>query len=324
MEFKEPLLRLPIRFDAKRLSADVESLGEDVWTAHPTGFAGNDAVALVSPGGQLTDALRGAMAPTRHLLASPYIMAIMGELGGVWGRSRLMRIAPGAEVPEHVDIHYYWRTHIRIHIPVITDPEVVFTCGGVSVHMAPGECWIFDSFRMHDVQNRSARSRVHLVLDTVGGDRLWELIDAAEAGAAASDAPTMPSMASAGDLKFEQINSPKVMTPWEIRCHIDYLRSALVPGAEAGPVLKRLDRFVAGWLAAWTRFGESDDGLETYRELVAAARRDVDAMGGKGLPLVNGAPLAIALNALIFSNALAAPANRPGQQAQAQPARALP
>jgi Rieske Fe-S protein len=25
-------------------------------------------------------------------------------------------------VPQHVDIHYYWRTHIRIHVPVITNP----------------------------------------------------------------------------------------------------------------------------------------------------------------------------------------------------------
>ena len=32
-------------------------------------------------------------------------------LGGVWGRSRLMALAPGAEVPAHVDAHYYWRTH---------------------------------------------------------------------------------------------------------------------------------------------------------------------------------------------------------------------
>ena len=71
----------------------------------------------------------------------------------------------------HVDLHYHWRTHIRIHIPVITDPKVLFTCGDETVHMAPGECWIFDSFRFHRVENGWTERRVHLVLDTVMTER---------------------------------------------------------------------------------------------------------------------------------------------------------
>ena len=78
-----------------------------------------------------------------------------------------MGLGPGAEVPEHVDSHYHWRTHLRIHVPIITSPKVEFTCGGETVHMAQGECWLFDSFRWHEVHNRGTERRVHLVLDTV-------------------------------------------------------------------------------------------------------------------------------------------------------------
>ena len=42
----------------------------------------------------------------------------MAELNCTWGRSRLMGLEPGAVVPKHVDVHYYWRTHLRIHVPV--------------------------------------------------------------------------------------------------------------------------------------------------------------------------------------------------------------
>ena len=153
MHFAKPLIQLPIRFCAETLSREVESLPPSAWEPHPQGFAGNDAVPFVSVNGGLNDGFEGPMAATEHLRACPYIMALMEELGGTWGRSRLMGLAPGARVPRHVDIHYYWRTHLRIHIPIVTNPGVTFTCGGDTAHMAPGESWIFDSFQLHEVHN---------------------------------------------------------------------------------------------------------------------------------------------------------------------------
>jgi aspartyl/asparaginyl beta-hydroxylase (cupin superfamily) len=134
-------------------------------------------VPLVSPNGDLTDAIVGSMRPTQHLERCPAIMGLMAELDCTWGRSRLMALAPGAQVPVHVDLHYYWRTHFRLHIPVITNPGVLFTCNDETVHMAAGECWLFDSFALHNVQNRGTERRVHLVLDTAGGEKLWDLVE---------------------------------------------------------------------------------------------------------------------------------------------------
>ena len=306
MRLTQPLLKLPIRFDAEALAAEVRALPDSAWDPHPTGFKGNEAVRLVTPGGAPTDAIAGAMAPTPHLLRSPYMMEAMAELGGVWGRSRLMGLAPGAEVPAHVDAHYYWRTHIRIHIPVITNPGVRFTCGEASVHMAAGECWVFDSFQWHDVQNKGSERRVHLVLDTVGGEGFSELIEAARSGSGEARV-SRPGQRSGAGLAFEQVNSPKVMSPWEMRCHVAFIAEQALPDPLLGAVLKRIDRFVDGWAAAWARFGESDEGLPAYRQLLDAARRDLSALGGGRLVLRNELALYLVLDQLVFQMALAPP-----------------
>lgn len=106
MRLIKPLVQLPILFDADALTAEVRALPAAAWDPHPNGFPANDAPRLVSPDGKPTDALRWAMAPTEHLLASPYIKQLMSALGTEWGRSRLMRLGAGSQVPPHIDCHY--------------------------------------------------------------------------------------------------------------------------------------------------------------------------------------------------------------------------
>ena len=306
MRLNEPLLKLPIQFCGETLAAEVRALPPSAWVPHPTGFAGNDAVRLVTPGGRPTDELEGPMAPTEHLLRCPYIMEVMAELGGVWGRSRLMGLAPGADVPTHVDIHYYWRTHLRIHIPVITNPGVRFACGDEAVHMAVGECWVFDSFRRHGVRNDGSEHRVHLVLDTVGGERIWDLVDAAQPAGApgATPDPFLLGQGQGEPLRFEQINAPTVMSPWEMKVHIDYLVEHALPDPLLGPVMKRLDKFLEAWGAAWAQFGADDGGLPTYKQLIETMRDDLDAIGGDNIALQNKRSLYFILTQLVFANAL--------------------
>lgn len=304
MQLTQPFLKLPLRFDADALEREVRALPASSWVPHATGFPGNEAVRLVTVGGQPTDAFEGPMRPTEQLASCPYIQEVMAELGGVWGRSRLMGLGIGAEVPEHVDAHYHWRTHLRIHVPVITNPQVEFTCGGETVHMAPGECWVFDSFRWHEVHNRGDERRVHLVLDTVVTEHLWDLIDAAQSGAGETkmvrpgDRPPEP-------LLFEQVNAPSVMSPWEVRCHLAFIAEQVEPHPELEAVMKRLDRFADGWAALWARFGTSEAGLADYRELAARAHADVDALGGKHIRLRNELDVSFVLDQLIFTMAVA-------------------
>ena len=304
MRLTQPFLKLPIRFDGETLEREVRALPPQAWVPHATGFPGNEAVRLVTVNGQPTDAFEGPMRPTEHLGTCPYIQKVMAELGGVWGRSRLMGLGAGAEVPEHVDSHYHWRTHLRIHVPVITNSKVEFTCGGETVHMAPGECWVFDSFRWHEVHNRGPERRVHLVLDTVVTEHLWDLIDAAQSGA--TDAKLRPPDEAAPEpLLFEQVNAPGVMSPWEIRCHLAFLAEQAETHPELAAVTRRLDRFADAWASLWARFGPSDEGLAEYRQLAARTRTEVDALGAKDIRLRNELELSFVLDQLVFAMAVA-------------------
>lgn len=313
MKLTTPFLKLPISFSVDKLQADVAALPPEAWLPHPQAFEGNEAVPLVSPGGEMTDAFDGPMAPTEHLLASPYLMEVMRELGATWGRSRLMALAPGADVPPHVDIHYYWRTHYRVHVPIITNPGVEFTCAEDKVHMQAGECWIPDTFRRHTVQNNGDARRIHLVMDTVGGERFWELMSAALDGLEVRhEAP------KASDLQFEQVNSNPVMPPYELQYHLQNLCSHVVPFPQMPLLEKRLDRFVAAWFAAWARFGASEEGFPTYGELIARVQRDISLMCGKHVQLDNGKTFLFFFERFLLASALSKKVIA-GLMAEAQP-----
>ena len=304
MRLDRPFLKLPIRFSAEKLADEVRALPQSAWRPHPTGFPGNEAVRLVSPSGQATDSIHGPMAPTEDLLRCPYVMEVMSELRGVWGRSRLMGLGAGADVPPHIDCHYYWVTHLRIHIPVITNPNVSFTCGDQTVHMEAGECWVFDSFRRHTVQNAGSEQRVHLVLDTVGGERLWDLVEAAKQERNGAVKTLAPGERRGLPLAYEQLNFPEVMPPADMRALFDFILGHAHRQASLEPIVRRMDRFLYAWAAAWARFGTDDEGLPTYRGLISSVQQDLDALRGHELELSNGLKLYYALNQLIFCNAL--------------------
>jgi hypothetical protein len=317
MRFSKPLLRLPIKFSAEALSAEVNALPASAWTAHPQRFPGNSAVRLITARGEPTDAIEGEMGPTPQLFACPYVMQIMESIGSVWGRSRLMGLAPGAQVPLHIDSHYYWRTHIRIHIPVITNPGVSFTCGGETVHMAPGECWLFDSFQKHEVHNRGAETRVHLVLDTVGGGRLQDLIEAAEAGADEAEL-VEPAGSATPQLAYERVNVPEVMSPWEIRCHVAFIMSNATAHPKLDAVKKRIGRFIEDWAALWAQYGTDESAVSAYGQLLAAARRDLPGLGADQVELTNGVSLLHIFDQLVVQSALQA--TRPVRPHASRPA----
>jgi len=299
-----PLLKLPIGFDGNRLAQEAAALPADAWMAHPQKFDGNVAVPLVSPGGAMTDQWAGPMAPTPLLERCPYVMDVMRALDSTWGRSRLMGLEAGSIVPEHVDIHYYWRTHLRIHIPVISGPKVLFHCAGETVHMAAGECWLLDSFYRHSVENRGDELRVHLVLDTVGSERLWGLIDEALTGVA--DGPLIePGSVAPAALDFEQVNAPEIMSPWELGTHISYLLDWVDDEPRLPAIRRILDRLHMVWAGTWARHGAGDSGIPDY---LRHLRQADDALAAACRPPVlmrNRWGLLDSLRRYVFANAIA-------------------
>jgi hypothetical protein len=308
MKLDVPFLQLPLAFDAAALAAEIEALGEGAWRPHPQGFAGNSALPLVSVGGDpASDAVRGPMRPTPQLLACPYLLQALHALGAVWGRSRLMRLSGQAEVNLHVDTNYYWREHMRVHVPIVTQPTVRFHCGDAMINMAAGECWVFDTWRMHKVLNDDSRARIHLVADTVGGRGFWGQMRYAmphDRRPPGWQPRLVAPDGKAYEPDYESVNLPDVMSPWEVREHLNFLLRELPPGeAQAAFGGGLAAPFARDWQALWAKYGDRGDGLVEYRQLRDALHQQVAQFDA--VKLRNGIPLGGAVRAIVVANLVA-------------------
>ena len=76
MKLPRPFVRLPLRLPVQALQAELAALPAEAWRPHPQGFAGNDAVPLISHGGDPADDRPfGEMAETPWLRACPAMRA---------------------------------------------------------------------------------------------------------------------------------------------------------------------------------------------------------------------------------------------------------
>jgi hypothetical protein len=242
MRLSRPFFHLPVLFDVARLQAEVAALPAQAWVSHPDSLPGNSAARLISAGGAETDSVHGQMLPTPWLADMPYLRQVLAGFGVVWSRSRLMRLAPGAGVPEHADINYHWHTRVRLHIPVFTQPEVRFHCDGQSVHMAAGEAWVFDNWRRHHVENKASAERIHLVADTTGTAAFWRFVNGqapprAQWRTVAWEPGIDPQLLTEGDQR-----SP-VMPAAEVQLLVDDLRAELAVVPETAEAKARIARF---------------------------------------------------------------------------------
>lgn len=330
MKLQTPFIQLPVQFDAELLARELSSLGESAWMPHPAGYAGNDFLPLISAyGDPNNEAFEGPMRPTPFLCAErPYLTEVLGALGAVLGRTRLMRLSGHAEVTEHADVNYYWRDRMRVHIPIVTQPTVSFHCGDATVHMAAGECWVFDTWSLHRVINDATRARIHLVADTVGGAGLLSLLATGRAPRLPSPPGWTPRLIAptgvAQNLQFETVNVPKVMSPWELREHLNFLLAEAAPNQPIAAMVARLaGPFLHKWRALWSAYGEAEEGWPQYRALINQFIRELKAVRADDLLLVNEVDFFDTFSSMVLSVALSdKPRNTDvGEQRVAPPAR---
>lgn len=311
MKLQARFLQLPLKFDASLLAREIATIPESAWRGHPAGYAGNDFLPLVAAHGDPADeTFCGPMRPTPHLSPDrPYLWQVLATLGATVGRTRLMRLSGHAEVSEHADVNYYWRDRMRVHVPIITQPVVKFYCADTVAHMAAGECWIFDTWSLHRVINDQTHARIHLVIDTVGGEGMLQLMGRGRmpdqpAPAGWSPRAVTPSSERA-PIDFETVNEPVVMSPWEIREHINFLLSETLPNQPvAAEVARAASRFVHAWRALWSAFGEAPAGWARYRAVLDAFSRDLAAARAEDLLLVNEVDFLQSIQAMVLDVAL--------------------
>jgi hypothetical protein len=258
-----------VALDAARLQHEAASLPAEAWVSHPKAVPGNSAVRLITVDGGDNDSLYGTMLPTRFLQQMPYVQQLLASFGVVWSRSRLMRLAPGAEVPEHADINYHWFNRVRLHMPVVTHPSVRFSCGDESVHMAAGEAWVFDNWRLHSVVNPSPHERIHLVADTTGNAAFWRIVLHSTPQTPPRTVEFHPGETIT--LLTERNPPSQVMSPNEVELLLHDLAAQLVDAAAPLAATEKLATyrelladFILDWRHCHFRYGEDPDGLSAY------------------------------------------------------------
>ncbi len=287
------------------------------WLDHPSGLPGNSAVPLVSVNGEMNHAFDGPMQPTKALTSSPYLHCAVASFGEVVARSRLMRLAPDAQVAEHVDFNYHWVSRVRIHVPIVTHPDVRFYCGDESVHMVEGESWLFDSWRRHRVVNDSSISRVHLVIDLAGSSRFWRTVRTAPE-MQAIDVPFDESLVS--NLRTEQFPVAPVMAPGEMLAIVEQLLSDCEANPDNNPEIMTRYRhllldLVHDWREIWGLHGFAETAFAHYRQIL---QRTASQLAPDPRVLVT-ASNKVGINPVINQRILAA-ALRPRRVAEFSPA----
>ncbi len=176
-------VRLPLTFDPAPLVADIVALERGDWTEHfvKQNYDGEwSALPLRAPATARHPIQMIYPAPdatefvdTAWRAGMPGLSAVIDAFDCEVRTVRLMRLAAGSVIKEHEDFGLDVADgYARIHVPVLTNPQVDFRLNGERVTMAPGEAWYLRLSDRHSVVNAGEAARVHLVIDLVVNDWL--------------------------------------------------------------------------------------------------------------------------------------------------------
>jgi len=174
-------IRFDVQYDVARLRADLSRASNWHEVYVPEYFDGDwNAVALTSnEGSEDAGSIQAGAGPYRAtplLRRCPYFLEILESFGCETERVRLMRLEAGSVVKEHLDLDTGWPAGVvRLHIPIVTSPDVHFFLDGVRLPMRAGELWYTNVMRPHAVRNEGSTARVHFVADLIVNENVRRL-----------------------------------------------------------------------------------------------------------------------------------------------------
>lgn len=188
-------LRLPLRFDAGALAADLAALARADWVRHfvTENYDGDwDVAPLRAKAGAthpimmiVSDPGTSDYVDTPLLDACPAFRAALAVFACPLLAVRLMRLGAGSVIKEHVDPDLdAEQGTVRLHVPIVTNPGVDVRLNGRQVCMEAGSLWYLRLSDPHSVANRGDIERVHLVIDATVNPWLATLLEDAAAEAA--------------------------------------------------------------------------------------------------------------------------------------------
>ncbi len=167
-------LKLPLAVDLPGLLQDLQHCLASKWSPHFNSRdyeGGWDSIALRSQDGLATTILatpNHRFQDTLLLAECPHFTALLACLRCEKESVRLLRQAPGGAIKTHRDAGLGYADGVfRLHIPLVTHPDVQFVVAGHRLPMQAGECWFADFSEPHSVRNSDLSERIHLVIDCI-------------------------------------------------------------------------------------------------------------------------------------------------------------
>jgi len=181
-----PYLKLPFSFDVAKLQHDLALAVRSPWIKHFNIQAYEkdwSCIPLRSVGGRIDHILpidSEEFQDTEVLEQCAYFREVIARFQCEKTSIRLMSLAAGGVIKEHRDAGSSIEDGItRLHIPIQTTPEVIFTIDHIPVHFSAGDTWYLNASCLHGVRNDSQHARVHLMLDCVSNSWLEQVFSQA-------------------------------------------------------------------------------------------------------------------------------------------------
>lgn len=171
--------RLALTFDAETLANEYEGIAERyTFSGHNEG-TGWHSTSLISSGGDYREIRRlsGVYTKTVLLQEAPATEALLDSLPCEKKRVRYARLMPGYLLDWHYDAKEAVEFGlVRMHIPLIVNPDVRMQVSHVDCTFEPGEFWYADFSFPHRSYNGGKTPKVSIVLELVVNDYVRDLI----------------------------------------------------------------------------------------------------------------------------------------------------
>ena len=91
--------------------------------------------------------------------------AAYGYSNGAFPRIMLARMSPGGVIHPHRDQNPAAKWPHKVHVPLLTNPDVTFYVDGKGYRLAEGEAVEVNNMGLHAVENRGSSDRIHLIFE---------------------------------------------------------------------------------------------------------------------------------------------------------------
>lgn len=164
-------LQLPFSFDPAPLLKEIQSFGPEMYIKSPSVYTTDGkiwAMELMEGVGSFSEHTGAGFPPNAILQNAPELLALREQIKSPVVFYRIHIVNPGGAIQTHRDAgRHYAQGMVRIHVPIVTDPEFYFYFeeGPERVVMQPGECWYLNVHQRHFLEHKGTEDRIHLVLD---------------------------------------------------------------------------------------------------------------------------------------------------------------